>query len=196
MGRSGSGLGLAVVHGIVQDHQGLYEVKSTLGEGTEFSFFFPLVQPELGSDLHKTRDLKGQESVLVIDDDAEQRGLATRLLASLGYRVSTVSGGREAMKFLTEHETDILVVDMILGNGPDGLDTYREILETAPTQKAVIVTGFSSTDRVNEMQRLGAGACVGKPYTREQLATAIRDELDRAERPSPRSARVDAAIPG
>ncbi len=88
----------------------------------------------------------------------------------------------------------LLVIDVILGAGPDGLDTYRDILKLAPSQKAVIVTGFSSTDRVNEMQRLGAGACIAKPYTREQLAGAIRDELDRGGRTSTLDPSHEAAL--
>ncbi len=107
MGRSGSGLGLAVVHGIVQDHGGIYDIKSTLGAGSEFSFFFPAVEPEGELEVRESRDLRGQESVLVIDDDKEQRDLAKRLLESLGYRVSTASSSPEATDYLREHEANI-----------------------------------------------------------------------------------------
>ena len=66
--------------------------------------------------------------------------------------------------------------------GYDGLDTYRDILVSNPHQKAVIVTGFSATDRVQEMQDLGAGACVKKPYTSDTIGRAVREELDSSTR--------------
>jgi DNA-binding NtrC family response regulator len=119
------------------------------------------------------------ESVLVVDDIAEQRDVADRLLTRLGYEVHVASGGEEAVEYLKENKADILVLDMIMTPGIDGLETYLRVLEINPKQKAIIVSGFSETERVREAQKLGAGAYVKKPYIMEKIGMAIRDELDR-----------------
>ncbi len=81
------------------------------------------------------------------------------------------------MEYLKTHQADLLVLDMIMDPGIDGLETYRRVLKVSPKQKAVIVSGFSETDRVRKAQRLGAGAYVQKPYILEKIGLAIRDEL-------------------
>jgi len=83
------------------------------------------------------------------------------------------------VEYLKGNKADILVLDMIMEPGIDGLATYQRVLAINPKQKAIIVSGFSQTDRVSEAQRLGAGAYVKKPYTLEKIGVAIRDELDK-----------------
>ena len=179
MGKSGSGLGLSVVYGIVRDHHGYYDVLSTVGEGTDFMLYFPATKETEEDQKDAAADLAGHESILVVDDVAEQREVASEILGSLGYTVKVVGTGQEAVDYLAENRVDLVVIDMIMENGIDGLDTYRHILQRHPGQKAVIVSGFSRTERVNKMQELGAGAYIKKPYTREVLGKAIRDELSR-----------------
>ena len=182
MGRSGTGLGLAVVWGAVKDHNGYIDVKSQPGQGTIFSLYFPVVREELTAGAEFTDRLsylgKG-ETILVVDDVPEQRELATRLLAKLDYLPASVGSGEEAVEFLKKSKADLVVLDMIMDPGIDGLETYRRILEVRPGQKAIIVSGFAETERVAEAQRLGAGAYVKKPYLTETLGTAVRQELDR-----------------
>jgi two-component system cell cycle sensor histidine kinase/response regulator CckA len=120
------------------------------------------------------------ESVLVVDDIAEQREIATNLLNRLGYHVHAVSGGEAAVEYLKGNKADIMVLDMIMVPGIDGLETYQRILEIVPKQKAIIVSGFSETDRVREAQKLGAGPYVKKPYILETIGMAIRNELNKA----------------
>ncbi len=179
MGTSGSGLGLSVVYGIVKDHKGYYDILSTVGVGTEFILYFPVtsMEVELGPDTEA--NYSGKEKVLVVDDVEDQRILASDLLSSLGYRVETASNGREAVEYLRNHSVDIIVLDMIMEKDFDGLDTYREIIRLHPGQKAVIVSGFSVTKRVEKMQKLGAGPYIRKPYTREVIGKAVREELDK-----------------
>ena len=174
------GLGLAVVYGIVKDHHGYYDIFSEVGRGTEFIFYFPVsrVSDESAPKDSSVDDLAGEETVLVVDDVEQQREMALDLLSSLGYRVTTVASGREAVDYLTDHRVELVVMDMIMEKDFDGLDTYREILKICPGQKVVITSGFSATERVNQMQELGAGAYVKKPYTRQSLGRAIREELD------------------
>lgn len=101
------------------------------------------------------------------------------MLSSMGYKIDLAESGHEAIEKIKEQPADILVLDMILEDGFDGLDTFKEIKKIYPHQKTIIVSGFSETDRVEEMLRLGAGAYVRKPYTLKTLTTAIRAELDK-----------------
>jgi two-component system, cell cycle sensor histidine kinase and response regulator CckA len=80
---------------------------------------------------------------------------------------------------MEEHSSDLIVLDMILDPGMDGLETYRKILEIYPKQKAIIVSGFAETERVDKAKELGAGAYVKKPYVLEKLGMAIKKELER-----------------
>ena len=182
MGRSGTGLGLAIVWGTVKDHNGYIDVQTEVGEGTTFTLYFPVTREELIAPQQKVpieRYMGKGESVLVVDDIAEQRDVASRLLTRLGYEVHVVSSGEEAVEYLKGNKADILVLDMIMAPGIDGLETYQRVLEINPKQKAILVSGFSETDRVREAQKLGAGAYVKKPYVMEKIGVAIRDELNR-----------------
>ena len=184
MGRSGSGLGMAVVWGTVKDHQGYIDVQSTKGKGTRFTLYFPVVREEMAvsSPTVTLADLTGDgELILVIDDIRQQREIASDMLEKLGYRVATVRSGEEAVAYLRQHKVDLLVLDMIMEPGIDGLETYRQVLNIHPGQKAVIASGFSETERVKEAQRLGAGMYVKKPYTLEKIGQAVKEQL-RAER--------------
>lgn len=182
MGRSGTGLGLAVVWGTVKDHKGYIDVKSSKEKGTTFKLYFPVTRKELAKDKsHFTiEDYMGKgESILVVDDVEEQREIASRILKKLRYAVTSVSSGEEAIDYLKDNSVDLLVLDMIMDPGIDGLDTYKRILKLHPTQKAIIASGFSETDRVKEAQRLGAGEYIKKPYILEKIGIAVRTELDR-----------------
>ncbi len=182
MGRSGTGLGMAVVWGTVKDHGGYIDVQSHEGEGTVFSLYFPACREDAsGKGLSiAVADYRGRgESILVVDDVEEQRRIATIILEKLGYRVASVSSGEEAVAYVGENPVDLLLLDMIMGTGMDGLETFREIIKGRPNQKAVIASGFSETARVKEAQRLGAGEYVKKPYSVEKMGLAVRRELDK-----------------
>jgi PAS domain S-box-containing protein len=180
MGRSGTGLGMAVVWGTVKDHNGYIDVQSTERKGTTFTLYFPATREEIAKEKARlsVEDYMGkEESILAVDDVKEQRELALTLLTKLGYAVDTVSSGVEAVEYLKEHRVDLIVLDMIMDPGIDGLDTYKKIIEVHPRQKAIIASGFSETDRVKEAQRLGAGQYIKKPYTLEKIGLAVKEEL-------------------
>ena len=182
MGRSGTGLGLAIVWGTVKDHHGYIDVQTKVGEGTTFTLYFPVTRDELIAQQQKVpmEQYMGKgESVLVVDDIAEQRDVAARLLTRLGYEVHLVSSGEDAVEYLKENKADILVMDMIMAPGIDDLETYRRVLQINPKQKAILVSGFSETERVRKAQKLGAGAYVKKPYIMKKIGVAIRNELTR-----------------
>ncbi|TSA46181.1 MAG: hybrid sensor histidine kinase/response regulator [Deltaproteobacteria bacterium] len=182
MGRSGTGLGLAIVWGTVKDHNGYIDVQTEVGEGTTFTLYFPVTREGRIAQQQKEsiEQYMGKgESALVVDDVAEQRDVAAGLLTRLGYEVHAASSGEEAVEYLKGNRADILVLDMIMAPGMDGLETYQRVLEINPKQKAIIVSGFSETERVRKTQKLGAGAYVKKPYILEKIGVAIRDELHR-----------------
>ena len=180
MGRSGSGLGMTVVWGTVEDHKGSILVDSRPNGGTRFKIFFP-VPEEAASPSEKIRvadDYMGSgESVLVVDDVATQRIIAARMLEKLGYRPVTVPSGEDAIDYLRNARVDILVLDMIMSPGIDGLETYRRALEIHPGQKAIIASGYSETDRVREVLRLGAAVYLKKPFLKGDLGRALKKEL-------------------
>ncbi len=90
------------------------------------------------------------------------------------------------MAYLKSYGADLLILDMIMDPGIDGLDTYKQIIQFHPSQKAIIASGYSETDRVKEAQRLGAGTYVKKPYTIEKIGIAVQAELH----PSQKSERL------
>ena len=183
MGRSGTGLGMAVVWGTVKDHGGYIDVQSLEGKGTVFELYFPACREDLGGKKSRVavQDCRGRgESVLVVDDAETQRTIATAILSKLGYDVDAVSCGEDAVQYVKEKPVDLLVLDMVMGEGMDGLETFREIIKWKPGQKAVIASGFSETARVKEAQRLGAGEYVRKPYSMEKIGFAARKELDKS----------------
>jgi len=180
MGRSGTGLGMAVVWGTVKDHKGYIDLQSAEGKGTTVALYFPVTREAL-ADNKPLRTAIGNngngKKILVVDDIAEQRQIATLMLGKLGYDAKAVPGGAEAVEFLQDHSADLIVLDMIMDPGIDGLETYKQILKIKPGQKAIIASGFSETWRVKEAQRLGAGAYVKKPYTLENIGQAVQAEL-------------------
>ena len=184
MGKSGTGLGMTVVWGTVKDHNGYIDVQSVENVGTTFTLFFPVTRADI-TDALADGDLsqyygKG-ESVLVIDDVEAQIDIAHAMLKQLGYSVSAVSSGEEAIQYIRHHRTDLILLDMIMQPGIDGMTTYKKILEINPLQKAVIASGYSETRRVKETMKMGAGAYIKKPYTLIMLAKAVRRELDRRQ---------------
>lgn len=180
MGRSGTGLGLAVVWGTVQDHHGYIDVSSQKGDGTTFDLYFPLSREMVaekgnGIDLDV---LKGnQETLLVVDDMESQRKIAVHLLEHLNYQVHTAENGEAAVQFLQTNSVDLVILDMLMGVGMDGLETYQTLLRQHPGQKAIIASGFAETARVKEAQRIGAGAYIKKPYVISVLGCAVKEAL-------------------
>ena len=181
MGRSGTGLGMAVVWGTVKDHKGYIDVESLQGKGTTIHLYFPVTGKEIvdsKKDYPVENYMGNGESILLIDDEKNQRDIASTILSQLNYSVNTVASGEAAVEHIKNHKADLLVFDMIMDPGIDGLETYKEILKLNPKQKAVITSGFSETDRVKEAQRLGAGQYIKKPYTIEGIGMAVKSAFD------------------
>jgi two-component system, cell cycle sensor histidine kinase and response regulator CckA len=181
MGRSGTGLGLAVVWNSVQDHKGYLDVTSD-ENGTTFELYFPITRGEISDkDLSiPIKDYQGnQETLLVVDDVESQREISCKMLDKLGYKAKAVSSGEEAVEHLKENTADLLLLDMIMDPGINGRETYERIIKIHPKQKAVIVSGFAQTDEVKKAQELGAGQYIKKPVTLEKIGLAIKEELEK-----------------
>ncbi|ADW16246.1 integral membrane sensor hybrid histidine kinase [Desulfobulbus propionicus DSM 2032] len=185
MGKSGTGLGMAVVWGTVKDHQGYINCESQVGVGSTFTLFFPVTSHQSFQRQVRTTVLdacRGQgEHILVVDDIVEQREIASSILRELGYQVTTVASGEEAVRLVARQRFDLVLLDMILGEGMDGLDTYQSILVHAPGQRAIITSGFSETERIAQALQLGVGQYIKKPYMIAKLGRAIREELTRGQ---------------
>jgi len=180
MGRSGTGLGMSVVWGAVKDHNGYIEVASREGEGTIFTLYFPASRKsiaELTADLDIDEVMGEGEKILVVDDVPEQRIIAASMLEKLNYCVTSVASGEDAVAAVQRSIFDLLLIDMIMEPGMDGLDTYRAALKVKPSQKAIIASGFSETNRIRQMMALGAGAYIKKPYSMQLLAITVKKHL-------------------
>lgn len=180
LGRSGSGLGMAVVWGTVKDHKGYIEVESSAGKGTTITIFLPVSRQAVKTEeIISIDDHMGNgESILVVDDSGEQREIASVILADLGYAVETVESGEAAVEYLKTRNADLVLLDMIMDPGIDGLETYCRILKVHPGQKAIIASGYSESDRVGQAQAMGAGPYIRKPYSMQKIAAVVRNALD------------------
>ncbi|MFH1980353.1 MAG: ATP-binding protein [Pseudomonadota bacterium] len=183
MGRSGTGLGLAVVWNTVQDHKGVIDVKSDKN-GTVFEIYFPITREEISTkDLSMSiQDYMGNsEMILVVDDLKRQREISCKMLTVLGYKTKSVSSGEDAIEYLKEHSVDLILLDMIMVPGINGRETYERIVKINPRQKAIITSGYAETDDVKAIQNLGAGRYLKKPLTIEILGLAVKQELEKLQ---------------
>ncbi len=181
-GRSGSGLGMTMVWGAVQDHGGYIDIQSAPKKGTVVTIHLPAVrtEPLQEAGAFALDRFKGRgETILVVDDLKDQREIAEQMLTLLGYRVATAASGETALAYLQQDPVDLVILDMIMDPGMDGLDTYKAIKQIVPLQKTLLVTGFSSSKRIKQAQSLGAGACLKKPFLFKEIARTVREELER-----------------
>lgn len=179
MGRSGTGLGLAVVWNTIEDHEGKILVESD-ASGTRFDLYLPScgsqnIETEHNSGI--TKQSSRNEHILVVDDEPHLRDIAEKMLQSAGYRVDSVCSGELALEFIKKTPVDLLVIDMLMDPGMNGYHTYEQILKLYPRQKAIIASGFSESDDVQAALKLGASGFIKKPYSIAQLSQAVATGL-------------------
>jgi PAS domain S-box-containing protein len=173
----GTGLGLSVVHSVMEDHDGYIDLESVLGHGTTISLYFPIFRGEATSAETPDEIPHGSgQHVLVVDDDPIQRQVAGDALTQLGYKVTTAVSGEEAVVLTLEEDYDVVILDMVM-DGIDGVETLRRIQVTRPEQIAVMLSGFAANDRVEEAMALGAKDFLAKPVRIPILAGALRKAL-------------------
>ncbi|MBI5062170.1 MAG: response regulator, partial [Desulfatitalea sp.] len=162
-------------------------LQSSPGQGTTFTLYFPVTRqaPSARKRPPEVEDLRGHgEKILVVDDLTQQREIATAILTQLGYVVVTVSSGEEAIQYLQNNPVDMVLLDMIMDPGIDGLETYERIWSENPRQRVILTSGYSQTERVKKALRLGARRYLKKPYTLETLGLAAKEELPAVQQSS------------
>jgi PAS domain S-box-containing protein len=182
LGRSGTGLGMAVVWGTVKDHQGYISVDSEPAHGTTITLFYPATRkrPADSDETERLDKYFGRgESILVVDDVEDQRKIAKEMLTELNYTPHAVASGEEAIAYLRDYCADLVLLDMIMDPGMGGLETFRKILKQNPRQRALLVSGYSETEDVRLAICMGAGRYVKKPYSLLTIGMAIQEELSR-----------------
>ncbi len=177
MGRSGTGLGLAVVWNTLQEHNGTVDVESN-DNGTMFTLYLPVTTEKKQSVVKEIKDdLQGTASILVVDDERIQRDIGHRILTKLGYKVHTEDSGENAIAYLQTHTVDLVLLDMLMAPGMNGHQTYKKMITLHPGQKAIIASGFSANDDVKMTLQLGASEFVKKPYSIEQIGRVVKRVL-------------------
>ncbi|MCB9480879.1 MAG: PAS domain S-box protein [Desulfobacteraceae bacterium] len=173
----GTGLGLAAVYGIVQQHKGAVSVYSEKGAGTVFHIYLPIASGSSSIDEnHKTEYFFGQGKILVIDDEEIIRNVAKSLLESLGYEVVTAENGRKGLEiFIDHHETiDLVILDMIMPE-MNGRECFEEMKKISGDVKVVLASGFSRDEDINELKNQGLMGFLRKPFHSAELSRLIKD---------------------
>jgi PAS domain S-box-containing protein len=178
----GSGLGLSMVYGFVRQSGGRIEIESELGEGTIVSLYFPRLPPtEIPGETSLNGNLeRGSERILVVEDDPMVREFAEATLTSLGYCVTCASDATEALRKLkTDDPFDLVFSDVVMPGAIDGRSLAGEVLKHYPMLPVVLTTGYADVERMSAESRFRP---LVKPYSRRQLAEALREAIDASRR--------------
>jgi PAS domain S-box-containing protein len=179
----GTGLGLAVVFGIVEYHHGFIDVQSARGEGTSFAVYFP-IPVHTGEEIHasgkKLEDLPGgTETILIIEDEAVLMKLAKNILVSKGYAVLTAEDGMQGVELYRSHQKEIAVVLSDIGLPVfGGHDVFRKIRAINPEAKIIFASGFFDPETKSEMYKAGLKNFIQKPYMQNEVLQKIRETID------------------
>lgn len=175
-----TGLGLAVVHGIIEQHGGYIRCDTKPKQGTTFQIYLPTAQPRKADAVSvKAQPLGGTETILIVDDEEYVRDLASRFLERAGYRVITADNPLTALGLYDNERSDIslVILDLIMPK-MGGKQFLEELLKIDPKLKVLIASGYSDTYDREELVRAGARGFVGKPFHMTELLQALRDDLD------------------
>jgi PAS domain S-box-containing protein len=180
----GTGLGLATVYGIVQQHMGWVEVDSAVGRGTTFRVYLPAIEGDTGDlppgDGAATAAPGGAETILLVEDETDVRNVTAAYLRSRGYRVLEAATGRQALAQWARHKGDIRLVfsDMVMPEGMTGLDLALELREEMPSLRIIISSGYSPDLARLDVLRARGLVFLPKPSPPFELAQAVRRCLD------------------
>jgi len=179
----GTGMGLAVVHGIITELKGALTVKSILGEGTIFHIILPVVEQQANEEASETTELHtgGGRAVLFVDDEVAVAQMAVRMLRALGYAPSIAYDGEEALTMLQKSpDKYALVVTDLAMPGMGGRELAQAVRELAPEVPVILCTGFNQQFTEADALREGFADMIQKPIVMRQLADAMAAALDRA----------------
>jgi signal transduction histidine kinase/ActR/RegA family two-component response regulator len=172
----GTGLGLAVVRGIVENHGGLIEARSKVHQGTTFMVYLPRVQGRDLPELHQLQMLaQGNERILLVDDEEGLAELGAKLLTALGYRVTAYTSSEDALMAFHDHrdDFDLLITDMVMPK-MNGETLAREILSLRADMPVIVYTGFTDQVSAEKIKQMGVRVVLRKPITIYSLSQAIR----------------------
>ncbi len=178
----GTGLGLAVVHGIVSQHGGYIRCHSELGLGTTFHIYWPVSEHEFMPETTRIREIPafGSETILFVDDDDGVRETGRQILEMSGYRMLAARSGEEALEAYKNNSEKIslVILDLIMP-GMGGSRCLEELLRINPAVKIIVASGYSSNGLVRDETARGARGFLSKPYDAKEILTAIRTVLDK-----------------
>ena len=181
MGKSGTGLGLSIVWNTVQEHNGWVELKDNQ-PGVKFEIYLPGTRDEIvdQQDVGTARSLQGNgESILLIDDEQEQNDIMTKMLSSLGYNVFSAISGEAGINLLKSRHAELVILDMLIGDGLNGRETYQKILAANPEQKAIVISGYAKNEETAKIKKLGVTHFLEKPVTLPQIGRVVKEVLSK-----------------
>jgi signal transduction histidine kinase/PAS domain-containing protein/ActR/RegA family two-component response regulator len=182
----GTGLGLATTYGIVQQHGGWVEVDSEVDRGTTFRVFFPHVSaaaPEPPAPSAAPRPPRGDETILVVEDEDGVRALVIKVLEDLGYRLLQAQSGPRAIEIWREHgpAIDLLITDIVMPDGMNGIELADRLRRTRPSLKVIFTSGYLADVSRDDIPARETDAYLAKPFSLPELARLVRRTLDARE---------------
>ncbi len=175
----GTGLGLSSSYGIIKGCGGYIDVESKKGEGATFRIYIPASENEARKvGIASEEIIKGVGTVLLVDDEKVILGINQELLEAIGYKVITAGSGKEAVKVYrkNQNEIDMVLLDMIMPNMGGG-EVFDIIKEINPEVKVLLSSGYSSSDRANEILSRGCAGFIQKPFSMSELSEKIKEIL-------------------
>ena len=193
----GSGMGLAMVYGIIKNHGGSVQVESALGKGTIFRVFLP-ISDDLPNSVeftpprsNSTQPIRGIGSILLVDDHQIIRDVTAKLLSALGYSVTTASDGSEALAVYQKHwsNIDLVIMDMVMP-GMGAHECFTRLRSINPSIKAILSTGYANNNLVQEILDEGMSGFIQKPYQIDRLAEIVANILHPAQNEAKQAAHA------
>lgn len=180
MGR-GTGLGLAMVYGIIKGHEGIIDVKSQQGKGTTFYIYLPATEKAIAQEkTTSTKILMGTETILLVDDEEIVLEVNSQLLSSLGYQVYVAGSGQEAIAVYKEKQKEIalIILDMVMP-GFSGGETFDRLRAINPDIRILLSSGYSLEGQARQIMDRGCNDFLQKPFNFEKISFKVREILDR-----------------